>query len=226
MLLAILGAHSSLAPSGNASGSTIRRRGTRVCLGRRQGAAVPQALLAVDFMRSERHRAEEDAEFGSTTPPLNKDYSAQMSEVRITHPSVVFFFVVRRHRKGTTSGAIRPGRAACKTDEPDYRASVCFTSSHARQECAWIVGVSRFPWHGVVKGAKRNTSRRTTASPARHLLGGTHHEVPCPHGCRHSLKRKEFASPLGVRVCESLHEKQDRKSEIGSLRANGSAPSH
>ena len=111
---------SSLAPSGNASGSTIRRRGTRVCLGRRQGAAVPQALLAVDFMRSERHRAEEDAEFGSTTLPLNKDYSAQMSEVRITHPSVVFFFVVRRHRKRTTSGAIRPGRAACRTDEPEY----------------------------------------------------------------------------------------------------------
>ena len=146
-----------------------------------------------------------------TTPPLNKDYSAQISEVRVTHPYIVFFFVVRRHRKGTTSGAIRPGRAACKTDEPDYRASVCFTSSHARQECAWIVGVSRFPWHGVVKGAKRNTSRRTTASPARHLLGGTHHEVPCPHGCRQSLRRKEFASPLGVRVCESLHEKQDRK---------------
>ena len=44
---------SSLAPSGNASDSTIRRRGTRVCLGRRQGAAVPQALLAVDFMRSD-----------------------------------------------------------------------------------------------------------------------------------------------------------------------------
>ena len=126
-------------------------------------------------------------------------------------PPSYFFFVVRRHRKGTTSGAIRPGRAACKTDEPDYRASVCFTSSHARQECAWIVGVSRFPWHGVVKGAKRNTSRRTTASPAKHLLGGTHHEVPCPHGCRQSLRRKEFASPLGVRVCESLHEKQDRK---------------
>ncbi len=41
--------------------------------------------------------------------------------------------------------------------------------------------------------------------------GGTHHEVPCPHGCRQSLRRKEFASPLGVRVCESLHEKQDRK---------------
>ena len=35
-------------------------------------------------MRSERHRAEEDAEFGSTTLPLNKDYAAQMSEVRIT----------------------------------------------------------------------------------------------------------------------------------------------
>ena len=83
MLLAILGAHSSLAPSGNASGSTIRRRGTRVCLGRRQGAAVPQALLAVDFMRSERHRAEEDAGFRSTTPPLDKDYSAQISEVRV-----------------------------------------------------------------------------------------------------------------------------------------------
>ena len=83
VLLAILGAHSSLAPSGNASGSTIRRRGTRVCLGRRQGAAVPQALLAVDFMRSERHRAEEDAGFRSTTPPLDKDYSAQISEVRV-----------------------------------------------------------------------------------------------------------------------------------------------
>ena len=32
-------------------------------------------------------------EFGSTTLPLNKDYSAQMSEVRITHPSVVFFLL-------------------------------------------------------------------------------------------------------------------------------------
>ena len=83
VLLAILGAHSSLAPSGNASSSTIRRRGTQVCLGRRQGAAVPQALLAVDFMRSERHRAEEDAGFRSTTPPLDKDYSAQISEVRV-----------------------------------------------------------------------------------------------------------------------------------------------
>ena len=27
-----------------------------------------------------------------TTPPLNKDYSAQISEVRVTHPSIVFFF--------------------------------------------------------------------------------------------------------------------------------------
>ena len=80
-------------------------------------------------------------EFGSTTLPLNKDYAAQMSEVRITPtlprmeshiPPSCFF--VRRHRKGTTSGAIRPGRAACRsdamfgsyvrhlarTDEPEY----------------------------------------------------------------------------------------------------------
>ena len=66
-------------------------------------------------------------EFGSTTLPLNKDYAAQMSEVRITPTRP-------RSLGSTTSGAIRPGRAACRsdamfgpyvrhlarTDEPEY----------------------------------------------------------------------------------------------------------
>ena len=29
-----------------------------------------------------------------TTPPLNKDYSAQISEVRVTHPYIVFLFLL------------------------------------------------------------------------------------------------------------------------------------
>ena len=58
--------------------------------------------------------------------------------------------------------------------------------------------------NGIPRGGRRHLQQST-------CWGGTHHEVPCPHGCRQSLRRKEFASPLGVRVCESLHEKQDRK---------------
>ena len=61
-------------------------------------------------MRSERHRAEEDAEFGFTTPPLNKDYSAQMSEVRVTHPYIVFFFCCPPPSERHNLGSDPPGK--------------------------------------------------------------------------------------------------------------------
>ena len=43
------------------------------------------------------------------------------------------------------------------------------------------------------------------------LVGGHPPRSPLPPRLQTVAEAKEFASPLGVRVCESLHEKQDRK---------------
>ena len=45
-----------------------------------------------------------------TTPPLNKDYSAQISEVRVTHPYIVFFFCCPPPSERHNLGSDPPGK--------------------------------------------------------------------------------------------------------------------
>ena len=134
------------------------------------------------------------AEQGLLRTDVGGAYYTHASENGITYPSVVDFSAA----VGKAQPRERSAREGLPAEATQCLGPTCVTSPELTSPSIELPFASR-----VVT--------RVGSAHGSWVFQGFRGVVPCPHGCRQSLRRKEFASPLGVRVCESLHEKQDRK---------------